>query len=293
MIPRPMSDAPAQLDNAALAAALAELAELLEAQGANRFRVAAWRHGADAVARMEVSVADVLALDGVPGLRHRLHVGESVARSIQQLSVNGRLGLLERLRGHHGSEEVLATVPGVGPTLAALIHDELGVETLPDLEMAAHDGRLASLPGFGKRRVQAVAESLAGRFRRGRVRPERAPPHGHGDVPPVEEILSVDEEYRALAGRGKLPKIAPKRFNPTGEAWLPILHAERGERHYTALFSNTARAHALAKTRDWVVIYRDDPEGHQRWTVVTEHAGPQAGKRVVRGRESEGLHARA
>lgn len=56
-------------------------------------------------------------------------------------------------------------------------------------------------------------------------------------------------------------------------------------RHDTALHSNTARAHELGATHDWVVIYRDDHEGHGQWTVVSARRGALAGRRVVRGRE--------
>ena len=82
--------------------------------------------------------------------------------------------------------------------------------------------------------------------------------------------------------------IAPRRFNPSGAAWLPILHTERDPWRFTALYSNTARAHELGRTRDWVVIYfhQDDEVEGQR-TVVTETLGPLAGHRVVRGREGE------
>ena len=51
------------------------------------------------------------------------------------------------------------------------------------------------------------------------------------------------------------------RFNPTHEAWLPVLHTQRGQRHYTVLLSNTAHAHRLGKTHDWVVLYCDDDRG--------------------------------
>ncbi len=51
------------------------------------------------------------------------------------------------------------------------------------------------------------------------------------------------------------------------------------------LFSNTARAHELGTTRDWVVIYFDDGASEGQRTVVTERRGPQAGRRVVRGRQ--------
>lgn len=104
---------------------------------------------------------------------------------------------------------------------------------------------------------------------------------------PVAELLELDREYRTRAEAGELRRIAPKKNNPTGEAWLPIMHAEREGRNYTALFSNTERAHDLGKTDDWVVIYRDDPGQKNQWTVVTEHRGPLKGERVVRGREEE------
>jgi len=93
---------------------------------------------------------------------------------------------------------------------------------------------------------------------------------------------------REKAAAGKLPTIAPKRFNPKGEAWLPVLHARRGGWHFTALYSNTATAHRLGRTRDWVVIYFYDGEHAEgQHTVVTETRGPLAGRRVVRGREAE------
>jgi hypothetical protein len=106
--------------------------------------------------------------------------------------------------------------------------------------------------------------------------------------PAVEVLLSLDREYRDKAVAGRLPLIAPRRFNPSGEAWLPVLHTERGEWHFTALFSNTAQAHQLNRTRDWVVIYYyDDEHAEGQHTVVTETRGPLAGRRVVRGREAE------
>jgi hypothetical protein len=86
-----------------------------------------------------------------------------------------------------------------------------------------------------------------------------------------------------------LPTIAPRRFNPGGEAWLPVLHTRRGDWHFTALYSNTARAHELGHTHDWVVIYGEDAQHAERqYTVVTSTHGLRAGQRVVRGREADG-----
>jgi hypothetical protein len=107
------------------------------------------------------------------------------------------------------------------------------------------------------------------------------------DQPSVAELLDVDREYRRRAQRGELPTIAPRRFNPSRVAWLPVLHTRRGGQAYTALFSNTARAHQLGRTRDWVVIYWDHRDRDRQATVVSPRAGPLRGRRVVRGREVE------
>ena len=66
-----------------------------------------------------------------------------------------------------------------------------------------------------------------------------------------------------------------------------MLHSERDGWSFTALYSNTARAHELGRTRDWVVIYFEHDGHEDQCTVVTEYSGPLAGKRVVRGREGE------
>jgi hypothetical protein len=69
---------------------------------------------------------------------------------------------------------------------------------------------------------------------------------------------------------------------------LPVLHTTRGDWHFTALYSNTARAHELGRVRDWVVIYfYDDQHAEKQHTVVTQPRGALAGRRVVRGREAD------
>jgi hypothetical protein len=274
-------------DNAWLAAALDEVAELLETQEANPFRVRAYRNAANTLRQCGIPAAETLEAQGVAGLRELAGVGESLARSIEQLVRTGRLGLLERLRGDAGPEDVLSTVPGIGPELAHRIHEHLGVDSLYALEAAALDGRLAGVPGMGPVRVRAVRESLAGRFQRGIRAPTAGPEAGAEDRPDVTELLDVDREYRERAAARTLPRIAPRRFNPRREAWLPVLHTVRGEREYTALYSNTARAHELGATHDWVVIFRDDHGGRGQWTVVTARHGILGGRRIVRGREEE------
>jgi putative hydrolase len=108
------------------------------------------------------------------------------------------------------------------------------------------------------------------------------------DAPGVEVLLAIDREYREKAKAGELQRIAPRRMNPDGEAWLPVLHTRYGPWHFTALFSNTERAHEMHRTYDWVVVYFSDDDGEDgQATVVTERRGSLTGQRVVRGREPE------
>jgi len=272
-----------QMDfNADAAEKLREMADLLEQQNANPFRVRAYQRAAETVESCEQDVRDLLARDGVAGLAELPFIGHGIAGSLQELARYGRLVRMDRLRGELDPEELFQTVPGVGTVLARQIHEVLGVDTLEELEVAAHDGRLERVEGIGPRKARAMRASLDEMLRRLRTRPiaDRL-------APSIEEILDVDEEYRCKVASNELPTIAPKRFNPSHRDWLPVLHTERGDWHFTLLFSNTARAHELGRTQDWVVVYfydRDNNEGQH--TVVTETRGPLKGKRVVRGLEA-------
>jgi hypothetical protein len=267
--------------NQDVAGRLEEAARLLADQGADSFRVGAYLRAAETLRTMREPIDDVFRTQGLEGLKALPHVGESIARAIRELLTHGRLPMLDRLRGEADPVALLSTVPGIGRVLADRLHDELGLETLADLEAAAHDGRLDTITGLGAKRLAGIRDTLAHRL--GRV---QLPVTPH-EAPDVSELLDVDREYREKAAAGQLQRIAPRRFNPSGEAWLPILHTHRGARRYTALFSNTARAHRAGKTNDWVVLYGDDGSGEHRHTVITAGYGPLRGLRVVAGREEE------
>jgi hypothetical protein len=274
-------------DNLPIAERLREMAALLEAQDGNRYRVAAYRHAADMLSAMPASVREIFEREGVAGLDALPTVGSGIAAAIGEILVTGRWRRLERLRGELDGGAVFRAIPGVGPQLSQRLHDELGVDTLEALEVAAHDGRLERLPHVGPRRAAAIRAALTQLLDRTRTL-RRVSARLAPNEPAVESLLDVDREYRAAAEQGSLPAIAPRRFNPKGESWLPVLHTRRGDWQFTALFSNTARAHELGRVRDWVVLYGEDAEHAERqYTVVTQGSGPLAGRRVVRGREAE------
>ncbi len=246
----PASRAASARSNAWIAERLRQAGNLLAAQGANPFRVSAYRHAADALVALNADVRDLAetgghaALEAVPG------VGRSIAGAVAEMLAAGRWSFLERLKGAADPEALFCSVPGIGPSLAHAIQATLHIDSLEELETAAHDGRLQQVPGFGARRAAMVRSALAELL--ARIRP---PPPRIADEPEITLLLDVDREYRDKAASGSLRQIAPKRFNPTGEAWLPILHTVRGPWHCTALYSNTALAHQLGRTGDWVVIY--------------------------------------
>lgn len=272
--------------NEDIAGRLDEVARILAEQGANRFRVQAYHQAAALLRGLAEPVSAIFAREGLAGLEKLPGVGESIARAIRDILQHGRLAMLDRLRGEHDPIALLTSVPGIGKALAWKLHEDLGLESLEELEAAAHDGRLASIAGLGAKRLAGIRDSLAHRLGRVRQQPATSPPD-EATEPSVSELLDVDAEYRREAAAGTLKKIAPRRFNPTGEAWLPVLHTTRGQRHYTALYSNTARAHESGQTRDWVVIFYDGRDHEHQWTVITSKFGQLKGRRIVRGRENE------
>ncbi len=270
----------ATVENETIAGWLDEIAAVLAAQSANVFRVRAYRRAADVLRTMTVPVSQLLASQG-EGLEAVRGIGPRLARTIRDIVTHGYSPILQRLRGDTDPMRLFTTVPGIGPRLAARLHDELGLDTLHQLENAAYDGRLDGIAGFGAKRLDAIRDNLRRRLGTGEPSASTEAP------PPVAELLDVDREYREKAEAGMLPLIAPRRLNPDRRAWLPILHTERGDRHYTALYSNTARAHRLGKTHDWVVVYCDDGAREHQWTVITAAFGTLRGTRIVRGRERE------
>ena len=272
------------MENIEIARRLEEVADLLEAQGANPFRVQAYRRAALNVGRLSKPVGEIWREGGDEALRAIPGVGDRLGLALRSLVTTGRLPMLDRLRGETDAVALLESVPGIGPVLAERLHHDFGIDTLEGLEAAAHDGRLADIEGLGPKKLAGIIDILASRL----ARIPRFPPTQTPEDAPVEELLDVDAEYRRKAEAGELAKIAPRRFNPKREAWLPVLHTQRGARHYTVLYSNTARAHQMGRTRDWVILYYDSGHREERQcTVITSQRGPLAGKRIIRGREKE------
>jgi len=150
----------AGLTNAEIAAALEEIADILDFQGANPFRVRAYRNASRTVAEMTESVADLIAREGadlstLPG------IGKDLAEKIATLAQTGTLPLLEELRSQvpEGVLDMLR-IPGLGPKRAATLYRELGVTNLEELRRACEEHRVRNLRGFGEKTEAAILDGL-------------------------------------------------------------------------------------------------------------------------------------
>jgi DNA polymerase (family X) len=268
------------MDNETIARKLNEYATYLEGEEPNVHRVRAYRRGAETVRQLRRPLKEIVEQEGRAGLEALPGIGRSLAYTIEGLVRTGEFRTLRPEGGHIDPERLLTSLPGVGPQLARVLHERLHITTLEEMERAAHDGRLRQV-GVGPKRLRGLIDALSGRLRRTRL------PEPVVGEPPVTDLLALDADYRRQAAANRLPTLTPRRFNPENAPWLPLFVADRNGWRFRALYSNTALAHRLGQTHDWVVIYFDDGVSSGQRTVVTETRGDLRGRRVVRGREGE------
>ncbi|TWT54511.1 DNA polymerase/3'-5' exonuclease PolX [Rubripirellula amarantea] len=149
------------MDNAQIAKALEEMAELLEFRGENPFRIRAYQNGAKAIRELGESVAAVLSdperdLAKIPG------IGKTLVEKCQTLVETGSLPQLEELRKAVPAVVIqMARIPGLGAKKAVKLREELGIESLGDLRKACQEDQVAGLKGFGKKTQSAILDGLA------------------------------------------------------------------------------------------------------------------------------------
>ncbi len=148
------------LSNAQIAATLDELADLLEFQGANAFRVRAYRNGSRAIRNLSQSVAQMIETNP-DQLTDLEGIGQSVAEKCVTLVRTGRLPQLESLLAEvPESVLTLLRIPGLGPKKAAVLFQQLGVATLEQLRAACESQQVRALKGFGAKTEQAILDGM-------------------------------------------------------------------------------------------------------------------------------------
>ncbi len=150
------------MENVEIARVFNEVADLLEIQGANVFRVRAYRNAARLVETLPGSAAALLRERGEAALVALPGIGKDLAGKIREIVETGKLGLLEELKQQLPEGLVrLMHLPGVGPKRAKLVYDTLGIATLDELERAAREGRLRTIKGFGPTLEANILKGIA------------------------------------------------------------------------------------------------------------------------------------
>jgi DNA polymerase (family 10) len=181
--------------NAEIAAALRELGILYELDGADRFRVLAYREAARTVAESPVSI-EQLAEEG--RLTELPAIGKTLAEKIETLIETGSIPSADKLKAKFPATLVEVTrVPGLGAKTARRIYDELGVENLVQLKEAAEQGRISGMRGLGPKTEENILASLEG-----------VTEDGLGERLLLSNVLPIGEEIRSdLLGLGVANRI--------------------------------------------------------------------------------------
>jgi DNA polymerase (family 10) len=160
------------VDNAAIARALDDLADLQELSGIAVFKVRAFRTAARAIEGLADSVAELAKSGKLVGIRG---VGEGVARRVSELLESGTIAEAEELRKKlpPGLLELM-NLPGIGLKTAQQVWNERGISSIDELEKAAREGKLRDLPRFGQKREEKLVAAIEA-YRKRAQGPKRRP----------------------------------------------------------------------------------------------------------------------
>ncbi|MEO7986820.1 MAG: DNA polymerase/3'-5' exonuclease PolX [Gemmatimonadales bacterium] len=147
------------MDKKAVAQVLEQIAAFLELKSENPFRVRAFRTAARAVSGFPGDLREGMENGALAATKG---VGPATLQIVNEIVTTGRAGILEELREQipPGLVEMLA-ISGLGVAKIRQIHDVLDIDSLPDLEAAALDGRLARLPRFGQKTSENILKGIA------------------------------------------------------------------------------------------------------------------------------------
>ena len=181
------------MTNADAARILARLATMLEIEGANPFRVRAYREGARVVEAQAEPIAVLAAAEGaleaLPG------IGKDLAQKLRDIARTGTTDLYEEMRKKIPLEVVAMTeLQGLGPKRVKTLFETLGVKDRAGLEAAARAGKLRELPGFGEKVEQNVLKALAtARQSAGRMLLAGAWPVAHAIAEHIRAVQGVEQ----------------------------------------------------------------------------------------------------
>lgn len=243
--------------NTDLAEGFTEMADLLEIESANPFRVRAYRNAARLLPTLSRGV-DVMLADG-EDLTRLPGIGDDLARKIAEFVETGHLKALDRLK-HDLPEHLtdLLQVHGLGPKRVHALYHELGIDNLQSLRQAAEAHRLQSLPGFGAKTEKAILRALAEVRPRHRWPCSEAKPSAERLCRFLEDMEGVDRVVVAGSYRRQAPTVGDLDILVTAERGRPVMQ----------------------RLRDYAAVDQVVSSGDTRTTVILD-SGLQVDVRVV------------
>jgi DNA polymerase (family 10) len=192
-----------KLDKFAIAAALQEIAALLELKGGkDRFKARAYQAGARVIAGMGDDLGKIVQEDRLTSMRG---IGDALASQIKQLYLTGESSVLRGLKKDFPPGIIeLSAVPGLSISKIALLHEALGITSVAELKAAAQAGKIKTLKGFGAKTEQKLLETLTS-HRPGRKKEQRL--HLHRALAAAEQVknyLATAREAEEIVVAGSL-----------------------------------------------------------------------------------------
>ncbi len=235
------------IHNTDVAALFDKMADLLEIEGANPFRVRAYRNAARVAANLSVSLADMV--DRGEDLAKLPGIGKDLAAKIDEIVRTGAMSQLQELEGRlPPALTEMMNIAALGPRRVQILHERLGVNDLKDLKAAAVTGKIKTLKGFGPKIEEAVLTGI-GRLekREKRFRLARVEPVAQSLTKYLQETAGVQQAIVAGSYRRRLETVGDLDILVTGAAGCPVM-----DRFVD--YDEVAQVLAKGETRSTVVL---------------------------------------
>ncbi len=147
------------MKNRELASLFQKMADILEFKGDNPFKINTYRKAARILNDLTTDIHEVVQagmIQDIPG------IGKGTADKIAEYLATGTIAKFDEIKKGIGDELIaLLGIQSLGPKTVALLHKELGISSLEDLQKAIADERISALPGMGKKKVENIARGIA------------------------------------------------------------------------------------------------------------------------------------
>ncbi len=233
------------MENAEIANVLKEIADLLELQEGNAFRVRSYRSAARTVRDSSRRMADLVEegedLSALP------NIGASTAEKIREMVKRGTCKRVEQLRNKAPTELTeLLHIPGLGAKKVKLLHDELGVTNAAELKEAAEKQQVRALPDMGAKTEARILEGIANQARyTGRIRLQEADEYAAAIGRHLDEIKSVQQWQIAGSFR--------RRKETIGDLDV-LIRASKRQTAADAITEHESVAEVISKGKDKVRV---------------------------------------